>query len=150
MGIDVKITLQQIEKGNEEVIIKYKKMTPQIEEIVKYLEGQAKKLLVRKDGQQIKIGISDVIYLESVDGTTFLYTADEVYQINITLALFEAVYADSGFFRCSKSMILNICRIDRLKSMPGNRIDATMDNGEHIAISRRYAKALRNILKEEA
>lgn len=146
----MKITLQQIADEKEEIIIKYKQMTPQIEGIVKYLEGQTKKLFVLKDGQQIKIGIPDVIYLESVDGTTFLYTHDEVYRIPLTLALFEIVYADSGFLRCSKSMILNICRIDRLKSMPGNRIDATMDNGEHIVISRRYAKALRIILKEEA
>lgn len=149
MVIDVKITLQQIENGNEEVIIKYRQMSQRIEEIVKYLEGQSRKLLVLKDGQQIRINIPDVIYLESVDGITFLYTSNEVYRTSLTLALFEAVYADSGFFRCSKSMIINVCRIDRLKSMSGNRIDATMDNAEHIVISRRYAKALRNLLKEE-
>lgn len=55
-----------------------------------------------------------------------------------------------GFFRCSKSMVINIYRINKLKSMSGNRIDVTMDNGEHVIISRRYAKELRSTLKGEA
>ena len=41
----------------------------------------------------------------------------------------------------------NIYRIDHLKSEPGNRILATMENGEKVMISRKYAKGLRQILK---
>ena len=78
-----------------------------------------------------------------------MYTQDEVYRTVLTLALFGTLYADKGFFRCSKAAIINIYRINRLKSMPGNRIDAMMDNGEHIIISRRYAKELRRVLKGE-
>lgn len=145
----MKVTLQQIDTGNEEVIIRYRQMTQRIEDIVQYLEGKTEKLSVIKDGQQVFINISDVIYLESVDGVTFLYTQDEVYRTALTLALFGTMYADAGFFRCSKATVINIYRISRLKSMPGSRIDAAMDNGEHIIISRRYAKELRSALKEE-
>ena len=42
---------------------------------------------------------------------------------------------------------MNIYQIDRLKSKAENRIDAQMKNGEHVIISRRYAKELRRILK---
>ena len=61
----------------------------------------------------------------------------------------EERFARDGFFRCSKSMVINVCHVDRLKSESGNRIDAQMGNGEHVMISRRYAKALRRILKGE-
>lgn len=145
----MKVTLRQIDTGNEEVIIRYRQMTQQIEDIVQYLEGKAEKLVVTNDGQQFFINIPDVIYLDSVDGSTFVYTQDNVYRAAITLTLFAALYADKGFFRCSKSAVMNIYRIDRLKSMSGSRIDAMMDNGEHIIISRRYAKELRRILKGE-
>lgn len=146
----MKVTLQQIEKGNEEVIVRYRQMTERLERIVEYLEGQNEKLSGTKDGQQFFINIQDILYLESVEGVTYFYTKKEVYRTGHTLALFETLYAQEGFFRCSKSMVLNIYRIEKLKSMPGNRIDATMDNGEHIVISRRYAGALRNLLKGEA
>lgn len=146
----MKVILQQIQGGNEEAIIKYRQMTERIEDIVRYVEGQSEKLLAIKDGQQILINIPDIIYAESVDGFTFLYTDGAVYRTALTLLHFETLYAEAGFFRCSKSMVLNIYRIRRLKSMSGSRIDAALDNEEHIIISRHYAKQLRNILKGDA
>lgn len=146
----MKITLQQITQGKEEVIIRYRQMTDQIDGIVSYIERQSDKLLGRKEGQQFVIQPQDVIYLESVDGVTYLYTEQEVYKSNLTLMSAETNYADEGYFRCSKSMVINIYRIKKLKSLSGNRIDATMDNEEHVVISRRYAKELRNVLKGEA
>lgn len=142
----MKIRLQQMDCGEEEIFIKYRQMTPEIEELIRYVEGHRERLLAVKDGQQFMIGIHEVVYLESVDGMTWLYTEQDVYRTDLTLTFCEACYREKGFFRCSKSMVINIYRIRRLKSMPGNRIDATMDNGEHVVISRHYAGELRKIL----
>lgn len=146
----MKITLRQIEDGSEEIIIQYRQMTERLAGIIKYLEGQGERLLGEKEGAQFVVNVADIIYLESVEGAVFLYTEKEIYKSGLTLALFESLYAASGFFRCSKSTVLNLYRIKKLKSIPGNRIDAMLDNGEHIMISRRYAKELRSILKGEA
>lgn len=143
----MKVTLQKISAGDEEAVIYYRKMTQRIEGIARYLEGQNEKLLAERDGRRFFLNVCDILYLESVDGATFLYTQEQVYRTTLTLALFASLYTEEGFFRCSKAMILNIYRIRQLKSMSGNRIDAKMDNGEHIVISRRYAKELRSILK---
>ena len=145
----MKVVLQQISEGSEEIRIRYRQMTEQIEEIVHYIEGQGDKLIGMKDGQQFMLRPYDVIYLESVEGTAYLYTEKEVYRSSLTLMAAERAYGDEGYFRCSKSMVVNIYRIQKLQSMPGNRIDVTMDNGEHVVISRRYAKELRSILKGE-
>lgn len=145
----MKVSLEQITNGAEEVIIKYKNMTEQIEGIVNYVNHLEDKprLFVVKDGEQFVIAPQNVIYMESVDGVTYLYTSEEVYRTNLSLAAAEAAYIEEGYFRCSKSMVINIYRIEKLKSQSGNRIDAMMDNGEHVMISRRYAKELRRILK---
>jgi len=37
--------------------------------------------------------------------------------------------------------------VTALHSLSGNRIDATMEGGEHIIISRRYAVEFRRLLK---
>lgn len=146
----MKITLQKIENGTEEVIIKYHAMTEQIDSIINYINRQEEKWVVCKDGQQFVISPQNVIYLESVDGITYLYTDEDVYRTGLSLAAAEAAYMEEGYFRCSKSMVINIYRIQKLKSEPGNRIDAMMDNGEHVIISRRYAKELRSILKRRS
>lgn len=150
MEENMKITLQKISDGNEEVIIKYRQMTEQIDGIVKYLEGQDEKLLGNKNGEQVLVSVNKVIYLESVDGITWFYTREEAYRCELTLAMWEMMYVKDGFFRCSKSMIINIYHIRRLKSLPGKRIDATMDNGEHVIISRHYSGELRSILRRDA
>ena len=148
MEENMKITLQKISDGNEEVIIKYRQMTEQIEGIVKYLEGQDEKLLGNKDGEQVLVSVNKVIYLESVDGITWFYTREEAYRCELTLAMWEMMYVKDGFFRCSKSMIINIDKVKSLKSFASNRIDATMCNGEHVMISRTYASDFRKRLKE--
>ena len=43
--------------------------------------------------------------------------------------------------------MINIDKVERLKALSSNRIDATMINGEHIIISRTYASEFRRILK---
>lgn len=112
------------------------------------LDIQKKKLIGFSEQKQYIIDPSEVLYCESVDGTTYIYAKDKVYRTAYTLSDIENTYSDTGYMRCSKSMVLNIHAIKSLRSELGNRIDTLLSNGEHIIISRHYAKELRNILKE--
>lgn len=139
--------MEQIKDGEEEVILRYREKTREIEEILSYLNKRSRTILCKKDGEDVLVNPRDVIYLESVDGTTYAYTENEVYQAGLSLAGAEAEFSGAGFFRCSKSMVINVYHIERLKSEAGNRIDAVMTGGEHVIISRRYAKVLRRLLR---
>ncbi|WP_019772241.1 LytTR family DNA-binding domain-containing protein, partial [Streptococcus sobrinus] len=57
-------------------------------------------------------------------------------------------YSDKGLFRASKSLLVNIYRIASFKSQSFGRIEASLDNGEVVIISRRYASQLRQVLEE--
>jgi DNA-binding LytR/AlgR family response regulator len=131
----------------EKVIIKYKEMTKEIEDIIEYLDNGKTRLIGTMEGKNILISPKDVLYLESVDKVTFAYTKNTVIKIAYTLNDVQQHFSNQGFFRCSKSMALNIYQIDSLKSESGNRILATMTNKEQVMISRHYAKELRAILK---
>ncbi|MBQ6796470.1 MAG: LytTR family transcriptional regulator DNA-binding domain-containing protein [Clostridia bacterium] len=63
------------------------------------------------------------------------------------LAQLEQILSTVNFFRCSKSVIININKVKKLKSLASNRIGATMCSGEHIMISRTYASDFRKRLK---
>ena len=93
--------------------------------------------------------ISDVLYLESVDEKVFAYTKENVIKIDGSLNSFMMGVSDDTFFRCAKSVVININHVVSLKSLSSNRIDATMESGEHIIISRRYASEFRRLLKGE-
>lgn len=143
----MKVILQRIVEGTEEVLIKYKNRTEWVDNLLYYLENQKEKIIGFKEKEQYTIHPGKVIYFESVDGSTYLYTKEDVYKTNMSLDNLVRLYSEEGFFRCSKAMVLNVYRIEKLQSLSGNRIDATMDNGEHVIISRRYAKELRILLK---
>ena len=146
----MKYTINHISAGEDEVIVNYLVMTSDIERIVNFIKGEQTKLAGWKDKEQKVIDTRAILYMEAVDGNTFAYTESEVMKLDYTLAQLEQRLSDINFFRCSKSMIINIDKVDSLRSMPSNRIDARMINGEHIIISRTYASDFRRILKKGA
>ncbi len=145
----MKLTLQRITEGQEEVIVRYFERNKEIDSLIRRIEQKNDKILAVNEEKKILITPSDVLCLESVDNAVYVYTEGEVGKTGLTLSTAENMYAEDGFFRCSKSMVINIYHISYLKSIPGNRVDVTMDNGEHVIIPRRYVKTLRSILKGE-
>ena len=143
----MKLTMNRITEGCDEVIIRYREMTPQLEAIVSIVQGTEQKLSGTVEKEKVLVSPEEILYLESVDGVTWAYLPDKLCRLGQSLGEFAALYAGRGFFRCSKSMVLNIRRIERLKSEPAGKILATLSNGEEILISRKYAKQLRNILR---
>lgn len=143
----MKYTIQQIAEGEDEVILKYRCMTPGVQRIFDFLNGEQRKLVGLREGEQVVLERQQILYIESVDGKTFAYTKEDVLRLDYTLNRLSQLLNDINFFRCSKSMIINIDRVKTLRSLSSNRIDATMCNGEHIMISRTYAADFRKRLK---
>lgn len=88
----------------------------------------------------------EVLYFESVDNRTFLYTKDKVIEIKERLYKIEAELSDKDFIRISKSQIVNINKIKSLRPELNRTILATMCNGEHLCISRKYVRTIRSLL----
>ncbi|WP_026527546.1 LytTR family DNA-binding domain-containing protein [Butyrivibrio sp. VCD2006] len=145
----MKIDIQKITDGEESVVVRYIERTPMINRIIGILENPENKLWGKTESGSVCADIADLLYLESVDDKLFAYTGDKVMRIEGTLNSFMMDMDDGSFFRCSKSMVINVNRVKALRSLSSNRIDATMEGGEHIIISRRYASDFRRLLKGE-
>lgn len=143
----MKLTMKQITEGEDEVIIRYQQKNDEVEAIASVVRSSGKRIEAYEDGRMFFLIPEQIYYFESVDGTTYAYLEDMVCKVNESLERLAIRYGDRGMFRCSKSMVINIYKILYLKSEPGNRIRATMENGEQVMISRRYARILRMILK---
>lgn len=142
-------TINQRTDGEDELILNYKYRNPEVEEVITFMEKRQKKLIGKMNSETVIFSPDEVLYIEKVDDKTFAYTKDKVIQLDMTLSTVEIILGDSKYFRCSKSMIVNVNMVQKLKSLPSNRIDATMLNGEHILISRTYASEFRRYLKGE-
>ncbi len=143
----MKIRVERITDGEESIDIRYKEPNPTIERVLGILNNEGNRLWGRADEESVCIDLSDILYLESVDDKVFAYTRERILRIEGSLNSFMTETADETFFRCSKSMVINVNRVISLKSLSSNRIDAVMEGGEHIIISRRYASEFRKLLK---
>ena len=97
-------------------------------------------------GLPLLLSPDETLYCESVDEHTFLYTASAFYQTALTLAELEGRYGELGYLRVSKSAVINLHRIRSLKSRTSGRIEASLENGERLVVSRHYAPLLRERL----
>jgi DNA-binding LytR/AlgR family response regulator len=145
----MKIDVKQIREGEDSVTVRYRQLTPFINRILAVLKDSGGKLWGKSGDQSLSFGYEDILYLESVDDKVFVYTDEQVLKIEGSLNSFMLEADNEIFFRCSKSMVINVNRVSSLRSLSSNRIDAVMEGGEHIIISRRYASEFRKLLRGE-
>lgn len=99
-----------------------------------------------KDNVMHRLRLSEIYYFEVVDGTSFFYTQNDVFNAKDKLYEFEDVSAKSSLFRCSKSMILNADKIDYIRPSFSGRFEAVLSNGEAVIVSRKYVADLKRLL----
>ena len=122
------------------VIIRCSEITDDIRKLEVLLLGSCQTFSCTKNYKTYLIDRRDVLYIESVDKQCFLYTTDEMYETNLKLYELEEMLDPFGFFKNAKSQIINIAKIKSLCPDFGGRIEAEMENGEKVIISRQYAK----------
>lgn len=132
-----------------ELILNYQSENEEVKAALLFMERCQRKLLGKSNGESLLISPEEILYVEKVDDKTFVYTESNELQVDMSLYSLELFLDSDNYFRCSKSMIINISKVERLKSLPSNRIDCTLQNGEHIIISRTYASDFRKLLKGE-
>ncbi|MBO7565111.1 MAG: LytTR family transcriptional regulator DNA-binding domain-containing protein [Clostridiales bacterium] len=121
-------------------------LTPEVEKLISMIRVMDSKLTVKKDGEVFLLDLGEILYLETMERKCFVYTDKTVYETDAKMYELEQQLAASGFFRVSKSTLLQLKHIKSLRADLNHRIRITMDNGEQLIASRMYADDLRERL----
>ncbi len=117
-----------------------KEITPELERLVEALRLSDKKLSVKVNGEVHLIDLKSILYVETVERCTFIYTDDGAFESPLRLYELESMLAEHNFIRINKSTLLNMNKIESLKSDIDRRIRVTLKNGYRLIISRAYAE----------
>lgn len=143
----MKISIQTDTAQKEtEINIVCNRLTPEVEKILEMLRILDQQLTGIKGEEIFVLDISDVLYIETVDKKTFIYTTFGEYESNLRLYELEEKLEELSFIRIAKSCILNIKQVKSLKADLNRRIRVTMENGEQVIVSRQYADLLKTKL----
>lgn len=140
----MRVTVEEYpELEQAEVTIRCPRLDAQLSRLVELLRLSDARLTGEKDGETCILDGADVLYIDTVDRGTFLYTADGVYQTHLRLYELEEQLTPRDFIRVSKSAIVNFDQVRSLRPDFGGRMRLTMSNGEVVVANRQYVPAIK-------
>lgn len=143
----MKITIQDIAPGEEEeIIVRCRELDESLLRMIHGLKTGRGKFTVTDNDKIRQIDAADIYYFEAVDNKVFLYLERDVFETRYKLYEIEQEYANTDFFRASKSVIINLSKVKQFAPDFGGRFEAQMMNGEKLIISRQYVPTLKKRL----
>ena len=145
----MKITLNQDPAFPEtEVIINCSQADEDILHLVAMLRIHQRKLVGTREGESYLLDAKDILYIDTADKRTFLYTREAVYESTLRLYELEEGLGGLEFLRSSRSALVNFRRVQSIRPALGGRLLVTMEGGARLYMSRQYAAAWREKLRE--
>ena len=145
----MKIIVEELKKGQEEeIIIRTGRLDDQLLALISSIRTSREKLSgFQPDGSIQLLEPQEVYYFEAVDNRVFAYCETEVYEVHKKLYELEEQFDNTDFFRCSKSVILNLSKVYKLTPVLGGRFEVLLNNNEKSTISRQYVPLLKKKLE---
>ena len=143
----MKITINIDESLQEtEIVVNCGTLDAQTEQIITALRLFDRKITVTKNDELFFLDVSKIIYVESVDRRTFVYTSDDCFESKLRLYEIEERLCNSGFLRTGKASLVQLKFIRSLKAEIDRKLRLTLENGEQLIVSRQYADELKRRL----
>lgn len=146
----MKLRLHQRQELEEtEIDIAYSRMTNRLSKMVGYIRQYTYMVEAFWNGKSFLIPLDEILYFDTTDRKTFLYTNKQVYECRKALIEVENEMSNTTVIRISKETLLNTTALVNVRPYPNHRLMAELSNGENLIISRKYISILQNRLRSE-
>ncbi len=140
----MKIIIESPQPGDEDVVIvRCAAPDPKLVSLLLAFQSANTELTGYDSDKIVRLNYQDVYYFESNESKVFAYCHSAVYEVKYKLYELEELYIPLDFVRCSKSMILNMEKIEYISPMFGGKLEAHLKNDEKVVISRQYVHNLK-------
>lgn len=144
----MQVIIREEENRKEtQVFIYCRKADEKIRKIENFIKRMSFTMNVTSNDRIYRIRADDILYMESVDRRTFLYTLEKVYETKEPLYQLENQLRGTGITRISKNCLLNVDSLQHIAPFTNHRFEATLVNGEKILVSRTYINDLKKKLE---
>jgi DNA-binding LytR/AlgR family response regulator len=136
----VRVKIIENNNLNEDLVtIECKEITQTILNVANYIENYGLNIIGKLNGERYFVSLNDIYYFEAVDNKVFAYTKSEVYEVNYKIHEINDLFSNTFFVQISRTVILNIDKINRVSTLVNGRILAVLNNKEKQIITRAYA-----------
>lgn len=146
----MKIVKRQVKDQPLTVIVEYPEYDASVERVLRGLERLNIHFKGKLEEKTVNIDAMEVYYLESVERKIFLYAKEQVYRYDGSLAELDADLKHTDFVRISRTCIMNVSHLQEIRQLQNSHLEAVLDNGEKLIVSRKYLKDIKNAFRREA
>ena len=145
----MRIIKKQVKDQPLTVTVEYPEWNGYVEGLINRLEKADIRFSGRIDERTVSVSLSDIYYIENVERRLFLYTRGEVYRFDGSMTDIEKLTAGTEMVRISRTCIMNTAYLREIRQIRNSHLEAVMDNGEKLIVSRKYLPDIKRIFKRE-
>ena len=103
--------------------------------------GDVKMLWIKTDEGEVKLRLSDILFIESQNQNVLISTAEDSYSVRGNMNDYEKRLEQEGFFRIHRCYIVSLARASRLSGK-----EVVMEDGTTLPVSRSKEARLKEVL----
>ncbi len=143
----MKLSIEELpDLAETEIVIRCRRADDEILGMLATLRAFDQKITGTREGRTFLLEAEEILYIDTADKKTFLYTEKNVYETPLRLYELEERLKSRDFFRASKSTVVNFNAIRSLRPDFGGRMELTLSNGERLFVSRQYVPVVKQKL----
>lgn len=115
-----------------------------LSEVLKYIQDKknnSRQIMIKQEGEDIVIDISDIIYMESMDKNVRIVTSKSEYITRYNISDYEEELKNSGFLRIHRGYLISLSKVKKII-----KNDVVMDGDISLPVSRSNIKTLKDAL----
>lgn len=142
----MKITLESAALPETEIIIRGDVTSEEVVSLLQLLKKRTGgKVLLFKEEEQYIVDPQDIVFVEVVDGKTYAYLNQDVYESKQKLYELNGLLSPRSFVQINKSVIVNINCVKSIQAeFSGNYRLKLKNRKESLTISRKYFKEFKD------
>ena len=115
-----------------------------LSEVLKYIQDKknnSRQIMIKQEGEDIVIDISDIIYMESMDKNVRIVTSKSEYITRYNISDYEEELKNSDFLRIHRGYLISLSKVKKIV-----KNDVVMDGDISLPVSRSNIKTLKDAL----
>ena len=145
----MRVEQRQVKDQPLTVIVEYPEYDKSVDNLIKKIKNMSISFTGKSDWKTVSIDLSDIYYIENVERKIFLYSRKDVYRYDGSMTDIDSSIADTDLVRISRTCFMNVSHLKEIMQIKNSHLEAVLDNGEKLIVSRKYLKDIKKIFRRK-
>ena len=145
----MRVEQRQVKDQPLTVIVEYPEYDKSVDNLINKIKNMSISFTGKSDGKTVSIDISDIYYIENVERKIVLYTKKDIYRYDGSMADIDSSISETDLVRISRTCFMNVSHLKEIMQIKNSHLEAVLDNGEKLIVSRKYLKDIKKIFRRK-